>query len=291
MCLSCGLFDRVSAEQRGVYVVDDSDGLGAKTWELPTSWPPYIPDAPPEIVAGPPSTPAPVPPPSQPTPVLAPIPSPVTAPPVAVSETISGAQLADFMRVSINSLRGQSTFGDSSLQLKQYVLNQNGTYSFGLAAISNNSGRSFDGLTIEAPLANFGEAQDMGFVLGKTLRAHGAPETTEYIFPTVILPETWYRNIPPSAPVFTAENELIVRGGDRLELDKSLQTWRSGASFVQFQIGSVSATKFRVCWHVNLPSVIRVACYLWPKDGGEGGGIHVVDDSDGLGQRTYHQEY
>jgi hypothetical protein len=30
--LSCGLFDRSTAEHRGVYVVDDSDALGAKTW-------------------------------------------------------------------------------------------------------------------------------------------------------------------------------------------------------------------------------------------------------------------
>ncbi len=31
--LSCGIFDRLTAEHRGVYLVDDSQGQGARTWE------------------------------------------------------------------------------------------------------------------------------------------------------------------------------------------------------------------------------------------------------------------
>jgi hypothetical protein len=42
-----------------------------------------------------------------------------------------------------------------------------------------------------------------------------------------------------------------------------------------------------VCWHVRLPTVIRLACGLYDELTSDPRGIHVVDDSHGLGPLTW----
>jgi hypothetical protein len=242
--------------------------------------PPTAPEAPPPAAA--PVVPAP-----------APIPSPVSVPPPAAGkETVRGDLISSFMNVSINTYRGLGTFGDSTLQIGQYTFNREGTYTFGQAATYNQSFRTFDAMTIEAQIEHFTRPSGgTALRLGATLRAQTTPETEEYIFPNIVFPEAWNRMITPSSLTLTADADLLIEPGDEVELDRSLITWRNGAWFVQYQVGSVDEATFRVCWHVLLPSVVRLSCYLIEKETGGLAGVRTADDSDGNGQRIFHQQY
>ena len=72
-------------------------------------------------------------------------------------------------------------------------------------------------------------------------------------------------------------------------LDQTIAQWDATPWFLQLQLQSDarSNTVFRLCWHYRLPNAIRLSCSKNDTLTGQIRGIYVVDDSFGLGPRTW----
>jgi hypothetical protein len=70
-------------------------------------------------------------------------------------------------------------------------------------------------------------------------------------------------------------------------LNRTVHEWRSPIAsepwFVQLQLQEHSARDLRICWHMRLPSVIRLACHTFNRTGGWATGGYVEDDPFGYG--------
>jgi hypothetical protein len=192
------------------------------------------------------------------------------------------------MRYGVNSRGANITMGSSGIAIGQYSNNDRVHYTFGHATKVNQTGRPYYGMTLQSPITHMdrpGGAQALR--LGQVLRAEVTPETESYHFPDAAVPQEFISMIDANSMVLTAEQDLVVEPGQRIALDQSLITWRNGAYFVQFQVGSVDANNYRACWHVLLPNVVRLACFIHGRENDWTMGFRSSDDSDGQGKRDY----
>lgn len=245
----------------------------------------------------PPAAPAPVGTPiGGPKPNPAPIPSPVSPPPVVEPPaggarlTVKGARIADALSFGINVSRHLPWVNEPNFTLNQYQMfpvEGRRFFEFGQFSRINATGRPWVGMTIAASADRLQMPTGTGMRVGATLRAQASPQGQGYAPPDVTNPTQTM--IADTTPVFASEGagELLIEPDEDIDLDRTLMTWRNGRYFVQYQVHSVlnRPELFRSCWHVLLPSVVRLACYTWSPDGVIG--ESVSDDSDGLGQRRY----
>ncbi len=92
---------------------------------------------------------------------------------------------------------------------------------------------------------------------------------------------------------------LLYRGtpvpigpGHNYPLDATIAEWPPAAQdpwFMQLMLQTEhrSNTVFRLCWHARVPNVIRLSCGLFDRLTGEYRGMVLVDDSNGLGAKTW----
>ena len=132
-------------------------------------------------------------------------------------------------------------------------------------------------------------------MLGEALQVQTTPESRHYVFPYLALPETRRSAIDARSLTLQADDDVVIMSDDQGELDRGSQTWASGPWFVQFQVGSVDASHFRDCCHVLLPSIVRLGCYIHPKNA-SGSLQHLSDDSlaarEGMArQKSVHSKW
>lgn len=95
-------------------------------------------------------------------------------------------------------------------------------------------------------------------------------------------------------PNMTANGVNLTRGGafdatDPVVLNRTIAQWDASPWFAQLQVqvDDSSDTVFRLCWHVKLPSIIRLSCGKFDRVTGDYRGAHIVDDSQGIGALTW----
>ena len=82
---------------------------------------------------------------------------------------------------------------------------------------------------------------------------------------------------------------FLVNNNQTYALDQTIAQWDAAPWFLQLQLQSdnLSSTVFRLCWHYRLPNAIRLSCSKADTITGTVRGAHVVDDSNGLGPKTW----
>lgn len=73
------------------------------------------------------------------------------------------------------------------------------------------------------------------------------------------------------------------------QLDTTLAEWRptTGTWFAKLILQSHDASTFRLCWHAQLPGLLRLWCGKYARQTGDHVGIYVIDDSPGFGRKTW----
>lgn len=98
---------------------------------------------------------------------------------------------------------------------------------------------------------------------------------------------------------FSSANTALVRSqpfriqpNDAFPLDTTIAEWRAAPWFQQLQLQTddLSNTVFRACWHFRLPQFIRLTCTKHDRLTGQFRGVHIVDDSDGLGAKVWRTQ-
>lgn len=69
------------------------------------------------------------------------------------------------------------------------------------------------------------------------------------------------------------------------DLDQTIAQWSAGPWFAQLQVQTdpASNTAFRLCWHLRSERIIRLTCSRHDRATGAYRGLHITDDSLGLG--------
>lgn len=266
----------------------------------PAPAPPGSPPAAPSPAPAPTPSPAPIAPPApSPGPVPAPPPvSPPPAPPPAARLTIKGARIADAFRFGINTayhLPWVTEPNFTLIQYQAYPVPARNFFEFGQWSQTNITGRPWYGLTIGVAADTFELPAGYAVRLPQQIRTAVTPPGVEYRAPTPSLglvdtmidmtspPQTWESLTAYGVPA------VLILPDDDVELDRTLVRWAALDYFVEYQVHSVLGRPelFRSCWHVNLPNIIRLACYTWRPEAPHVIGESVSDDSDGLGKREY----
>lgn len=79
-------------------------------------------------------------------------------------------------------------------------------------------------------------------------------------------------------------------------LDETIAVWETVDATTPWHVRLLlqsdarSTTVFRMCWHFQIPRLIRLQCGKYDRLTGEFRGIFVVDDSSGLGPRTWETQ-
>ncbi len=240
--------------------------------------PPPVAAAPTPAAPGPGKAPEPAPAPIAPAPKppAAPEPQPAPTPPPAAPtpvETISGEVLRRAMSthfqigsadpaianpIAIGSLEGDPT--------NQAHVRQSLTFNHPLdppsTVYAQQSGTFQNSNLTNASIG----VSFLHQILGTELAAGSGPYTT----------------ILTRAAPFKLDESAYV-------LDRTLAQWDLAPWFAQLQVQSDprSNTVFRLCWHYRLPDVIRLSCGLFDRFSAEHRGVYIVDDSQGLGARTW----
>jgi hypothetical protein len=94
---------------------------------------------------------------------------------------------------------------------------------------------------------------------------------------------------PYSTTLTRRESVPLTDSNGPYQLNTTLAQWDAPPWFVQLQIQSDprSNTVFRLCLHYRLPDAIRLSCGLFDRVTAEHRGVYLVDDSQGLGPRTW----
>lgn len=90
-------------------------------------------------------------------------------------------------------------------------------------------------------------------------------------------------------PPLWRDSPFVIRDNDKLTLNTTIAQWRAEPNFVQLQVSTFdpSNTVFRLCLHLRLDLVRRLACTLHDKDTALLRGAQILDDSAGLGGIEY----
>lgn len=79
------------------------------------------------------------------------------------------------------------------------------------------------------------------------------------------------------------DTPFVIRDGDKFTLNTTIAEWRLGADFAQLQVSTLDGEPnvFRLCQHLRLETIKRLACSLHDKDTAVLVGAHILDDSNG----------
>ena len=103
----------------------------------------------------------------------------------------------------------------------------------------------------------------------------------------------WTASTPRDSPVPTVmvrqEGDLAIQDNDKVLLNTTHANWIGPSPYyVQLQVASdTDPEAFRLCWHVIAPLVRRLSCGIYSRDSAAFRGTHVIDDSAGVGPRTF----
>lgn len=91
---------------------------------------------------------------------------------------------------------------------------------------------------------------------------------------------------------FTRSDDFTVDKNKSYALNQTIAQWDSAPWFLQLQLqeDDRSDTVFRLCWHYRVPNAIRLSCAKVDRVTGYVKGAHVVDDSLGLGAKTWRTQ-
>jgi hypothetical protein len=80
-----------------------------------------------------------------------------------------------------------------------------------------------------------------------------------------------------------------IRDDAKFILNAAAAEWVAAPWFVQFQVADddFPSASFRLCMNMHAPNLRRLSCTIHDKDTGAWRGVHVLDDSQGLGVVEY----